>query len=94
MKSKPTMSKNINKDIVLCETTSKAASHHTSSLLVEHSVPFTKSWKRVPFFKRKTYNGASTVCVISINKNQYSNARRALDNLEDRDYNRLILNVI
>jgi hypothetical protein len=94
MKKKPKMSKNIGKDIVLCETTNRVVSNRTSNLLLEQSVPFSKNWHRVPFFRRRIYNGANKVCVISINRTQYSHARRVLSLLEERDYNRLQLNVI
>lgn len=94
MSKKPKMSKNVGKDVVLCKTTNRIVSNRTSDLLLEQSVAFTKSWKRVPFFRRGSYNGADKVCVISINRTQYSRARRILYLLEDRDYNRLFLNVI
>ena len=94
MNKKPKLSKNIGKDVVLCQTTNRIVSNRTSDLLLEQSVAFTKSWHRVPFFRRGSYNGANRVCVISINRTQYSRARRVLDLLEERDYNRLRLNVI
>ena len=94
MKKKPKLAKNIDKDIVLCEITNRIVSNRTSNLLLQESVPFAKNWRRVPFFKRRTYNGAKNVCVISINRTQYSKARRVLHLLEERDYNRLLLNVI
>ena len=94
MSKKPKMSKNVGKDVVLCKTTNRIVSNRTSDLLLEQSVAFTKSWRRVPFFRRGSYNGANKVCIISINRTQYSRARRILNLLEDRDYNRLFLNVI
>ncbi|WP_143001197.1 hypothetical protein [Pseudobutyrivibrio xylanivorans] len=94
MKRKPKISKNCGKDIVLCETTNRIVSNRTSELLLEQSVPFSKNWHRVPFFRRRIYHGANKVCVISINRTQYSHARRVLYLLEERDYNRLQLNVI
>ena len=94
MNKKPKLSKNIGNDVVLCKTTNRIVSNRTSDLLLEQSVAFTKSWRRVPFFRRRIYNGASKVCIISINRTQYSRARRILDLLEERDYNRLKLNVI
>ncbi|MCR5580952.1 MAG: hypothetical protein K6F66_05135 [Pseudobutyrivibrio sp.] len=94
MKKKPKLSKNICKDVVLCETTNRIVSNRTSNLLLEQSVAFSKSWRHVPFFRRGKYNGADRVYVISISRTQYSKARRILDLLEDRDYDRLLLNVI
>lgn len=94
MKKKPTLSKNVDKDVVLCRTTNRIVSNRTSNLLLEQSVAFSKSWHRVPFFRRAFYNGASKICTISISRTQYSKARRVLFLLEERDYNRLLLNVI
>ena len=94
MKKKPKLSKNICKDIVLCKTTNRVVSNRTTNLLLEQSVPFSKTYHRVPFFRRHSYNGADRVYVFSINRNQYSHARRVLALLEERDYNRLFLNVI
>ncbi|MCR5417113.1 MAG: hypothetical protein K6E79_09980 [Pseudobutyrivibrio sp.] len=94
MKKKPKLSKHVNRDVVLCETTNRIVSNHTSNLLLQESVPFSKSWHRIPFFRRRSYNGANQVCVISISRTQYSKARRVLHLLEDRDYDRLLLNVI
>ncbi len=93
MKRKPKISKNIGKDVILCEITNRIVSNHTSELLLEQSVPFTKSWRRVSLFERRYYNGASKVCVISINRNQYAHGRRVLTLLEERDYSRLFMEV-
>lgn len=89
-----TLGKNIDKDVVLCRTTNHRVSNRTTELLVQASIPFTKNWKRVPFFRREQYRGASEVCVIRINRNTYSRARRTLDCMEKRDKARLLLNVI
>ena len=89
-----TLSKNVDKDIVLCETTNRIVSNRTSDMLLACSVPFTKSLNRVPLFKRREYNGASKVYRIFISRNQYSNARRVLSGLEKRDYDRLLVNVL
>jgi hypothetical protein len=94
MKRKPKLSKNVCRDVVLCETTNRIVSNRTSDLLLEQSVSFSKTWNRVPFFFRNRYHGASKVCTISISRTQYSKARRVLDLLEERDLNRLYLNVI
>ena len=90
----PRLSRNINSNyIVLCETTSKVVSRHTSDVLLQGSVPFTQNWKNVPFFLRFRYNGASRVYSISISKSQYQRARRALNTLERRDMDRLLVNL-
>lgn len=94
MKKKPTLARDVGKDVVLCETTNRVVSNRTTDLLLQSSVPFSKTWKRVPFFRRKDYKGATKICVISTNRTQYGRARRVLNNLEDRDFNRLMLNYI
>lgn len=94
MKRKPKLSKSIGKDIVLCEITNRFVSIHTTELLLEQSVPFSKKWHRVPIFRRRSYNGANMVCVFSINRNQYRHARRVLSLLDEHDYERLKLNVM
>lgn len=95
MAQKPKLSKAVNKrDVVLCETTNRVVSMHTTSLLIDSSISFSSKWSRVPFFKRAEYNGANKVCTISISRTEYGRARRALTQLARRDYNRLMMNVI
>lgn len=94
MRKKMKLGKKIDKDVVLCRTTNRRVSNRTTALLLQDSIPFTKNWKRVPFFMREQYRGASEVCVIRINRNTYSRARKTLDGMEQRDKARLYLNVI
>ena len=94
MKRKPKLSKNICKDVVLCQTTNRIVSNRASELLLNSSVAFSKTWKKVPFFFRYKYNGARRLYVISINRNQYSKARHVLNLLEERDQSKIYLNVI
>ena len=94
MKKKPKLSKNVCKDVVLCRTTNRIVSNRTSELLLQQSVAFTKSFRRIPFFLRHRFHGASQYYVISISRSQYSQARRILNLLEERDFNRLKLNLI
>lgn len=82
------------KNVVLCETTNRFVSDRTTMLLIRDAIPFSTAWKRVPLFKRSYYNGASKVCVITTNRNMYSRARRAIDRLDRRDKERILLNVI
>ena len=94
MKRKLSFDKHIDKDVVLCRTTNHRVSQRTTEVLVNNAIPFTKHWKHVPFFKMEKYHGASQVCVIRINGNTYSKARRALRLMEERDRKRLLVNVI
>lgn len=69
-------------DIELCRTTNLKAGNRTVEALIEASIPFTKSSKRIPFLKRNRYNGAKEMVVISINPNRYSQARRVIDQID------------
>ena len=65
-----------------------------SDILLQDAIPFTKNWKRIPFYKREEYRGADQICVFSINRNLYGRARRSISQLDRMDRNRLLLNVI
>lgn len=93
-KRKMKIDKSVNRDVVLCETTNHKASKCTADALMHDSIPFTRVWKRVPFFKREDYKGASEVCVIKINRNEYSRARASLDRIDAIYKSRLLLNII
>ena len=81
----PKLDKHVDKDVVLCSTT---------DILLQDAIPFTKNWKRIPFYKREEYRGADQICVFSINRNLYGRARRSISQLDRMDRNRLLLNVI
>lgn len=90
----PKLDKHVDKDVVLCSTTNRRVSHHTTDILLQDAIPFTKNWKRIPFYKREEYRGADQICVFSINRNLYGRARRSISQLDRMDRNRLLLNVI
>ncbi len=81
-------------NVVLCRTISNHAGKVATRQLMEDSIPFTKSYKRIPFFLRERFRGASEICVISINRNEYAKARRSIDCLDFHIRRRLRLNVI
>lgn len=86
-----TLDKNIDKDIELCRTTNERVSEHTVSLLMENHIPFTKNWKKVPFFLRERYRGAEQIFIIRTNKNRYGQARRTIDQLDSMYKRRLVV---
>ena len=90
----PKLDKHVDKDVVLCSTTNRRVSNHTTDILLHDAIPFTKNWKRIPFYKREEYRGADQICVFSINRNLYGRARRSISQLDRMDRNRLLLNVI
>lgn len=93
---KPYFDKNdyIDRDIVLCETTNFRAGKHVAKALNMESISFSKRWKPIPLLLRPKYKGADELCIISINRNEYTKARRALSHLAPCFFNRLEINVI
>ena len=61
----PKLDKHVDKDVVLCSTTNRRVSNHTTDILLQDAIPFTKNWKRIPFYKREEYRGADQICVFS-----------------------------
>ena len=89
------MGRNVDRSsVVLCRTTSYHAGTVATKKLMEDSISFNKNWKRIPFFLRDRFRGASEICIISINRNEYAAARRSIDCLEHRVRRRLVLNVL
>ena len=81
----------IDKDIELCRTTNEKTSEQAVQLLVENHIPFTKSWIQIPFFLRRKFHGATQICVINTNRNRYSQARTAIDQLDSCWKRRLVV---
>ena len=94
MKKAPRLDKHVDKDVILCSTTNNRVSNHATEILIRDAIPFTKNWKRIPFYKREAYRGAAEVCVFSINQNLYGKARRSIEQLGRTDRDRILLNVI
>lgn len=92
-KRAPRLDKHIDKDVVLCSTTNHRVSKHTTQVLLDDAIPFTKNWKRIPFYKREAYRGASEICVFFINRNVYARARRSIAQLGRMDRDRLVVHV-
>ena len=82
------------KNIVLCESSNTRAVKLTSQILINHSISFSKAYRHIPIFRRDKYRGASEICVISINRNEYSKAREAIRELPDNYLSRLVVNAI
>ena len=94
MRRAPKLDKHVDKDVILCSTTNHRVSNRTTQILLDDAIPFTKNWKRVPFYKREAYRGASEICVFTINRNLYGRARRSIEQLGRMDRERILLNVI
>ena len=78
-------------DIELCRTTNQKANNQTIQALLDARIPFTQNYKRIPFFKRVQYNGASEMLVIMINPHRYGQARRVIDQIDSTYRRRLVL---
>ena len=78
-------------DIELCRTTNHKASSQTVQALLNARIPFTQNSKRIPFFKRVQYNGATEMMVITINPHRYGQARRVIDQIDTMYKRRLVL---
>ena len=89
----PTISKNVNKDVVLLRTYNRSVSRIACQRLLQDAIPFSQSSKRIPFFLRQTYQ-ADEICEISINRNLYSKARKSIDKLDYKSQKRLLLNYL
>lgn len=82
--------RNIDKDVELCRTTNERISNQAAELLIKNQIPFTKDWVRIPFFKREKYRGAKQFYVIRTNRNRYGQARRAIDQMDILNRQKLV----
>ena len=95
MKKKLKFDKNVDKkNIVLCESANNRAVELASKLLINHSISFSKAYRHISIFNRYKYRGASEVCVISINRNEYHKARVAIRELHDNYLSRLMIHAV
>lgn len=85
--------KNMANDVVLCTTENRRISQCTTDFLMSHSVFVSRDEKRNSLLERLR-SGCDTLFVISVNRNEYSAARRVLDDLEPCYRKRLNLNII
>lgn len=92
MKNKLTYGKNMDYDVILCKTYNDLAGKNTCRHLMEHSISYSLHWLYIPFFLRNWSKGYKEVCVISVNRNDWHQAKRALSDLEERYRKRLIVN--
>ena len=69
-------------DIELCRTTNIKVGNQTAQALIEAQIPFSKSFRQIPFYQRIKYRGAKEEVVIMINPNRYGQARRVIDQME------------
>ncbi len=94
MKKEPRLDRGVNKDIVLCSTTNHYVCKNTKRVLIDERISFTASWKKIPFFRRSAYRGATEICTFFISPNIYSKASRTIKAMPMRDRERLVMNII
>lgn len=82
------------RDVVLCTLTSRVAGRAITETFIEVGIPFTETWKRVPFYQRIRGSRTREICEVRTHRSQYSRARRTLDGL-GRPFLKLVtINVI
>ncbi len=92
-KKKSVMAQSVkDRDVVLCRAFNRNAVRTLCDALVRSSIPFSQNWRHIPFFLRSYYKGKKEYCEISINKKEYSRARRAIDVMDEISRRRLQLN--
>ncbi|MBO6112760.1 MAG: hypothetical protein J6P45_06905 [Lachnospiraceae bacterium] len=69
----------VNNDYELFCTTNHKVKDQLVSRLVKGGISYLEKWEKIPFFKRRDYNGAKELCVIYVNGNQWEQALIILD---------------
>lgn len=83
--------KDIDKDIDLCYTTSERISNEAVQLLIENRIPFSKTLIKVPFFLKKRFRNSDYIYIINTNRNRYGQARRAIDQMDPLFKRKMVL---
>lgn len=83
--------RDIDKDIELCRTTNEKTSEQTIHVLMENHIPIYQELINIPFFLQQEISGASQICVINTNRNRYSQARTAIDQMDIHFKKRLVV---
>ncbi len=81
-------------DVVLCTTENRRVDMDVTGALLKHEISFTKSEKRLSLIERIRRRGPENIFVISVNRNEYFKARRAIKTLSPGLQRRLSLNAI
>ena len=68
-------------DVVLCTTGNKRADRDVTGALLRHEISFTKSEKKPSLIQRIKRRAPENIFVISVNRNEYFKARRAISTL-------------
>ncbi len=72
-----------NNDIELFCTTNVRTKEELVSRLVNGRISYLEKWEKIPFFRRREYNGAKELCVIYVNGNQWDAATGILQEYKE-----------
>lgn len=75
----------VNHEIELTRTVDIEKKSAIVRKLVNAGISYLEKWERVPFFRRKDYDGAKEVCVILVNESQKEKAEEMLFELNNSD---------
>lgn len=67
------------RDVILCTTTDRRAGRALTETFILVGIPFTETWKKVPFYQRMGKRGAREICTVRTHRSQYQKARHTLD---------------
>lgn len=81
-------------DVVLCTTEYKYVDKGVTGALLRHAISFTRSEKKPSFVQRLRKRSRENIFVISVNRNEYFKAKRAIATLSPGLQERLSLNAI
>ena len=81
-------------DVVLCTTGNRRVDMDVTGALLRHEISFTKSEKRLSLIQRIRRKVPENLFVISVNRNEYFKARRAISTLSPDLQKRLCVNAI
>lgn len=73
----------VNHERELLKTTDIEKKDRLVRCLVNAGISYLEKWEKVPFFRRREFDGAREVCVIVINDNQYERALLILEEVNN-----------
>ncbi len=73
----------VNHEIKLIKTVDIKKKELLVRRLVNAGISYLEKWEKVPFFKRREFDGAKEACVIYINENQSEKAQQILSEVEN-----------
>ncbi len=72
----------VNNEVEIIKTVDTEKKDALVRRLVNAGISYLEKWEKVPFFKRREYNGSKEACVIIVNENQRERAQQILEELE------------